>query len=350
MRHCNLLAVAALTCGSAAALVPAAGAVPLWRVRVHRPACAQLRSSSSSSNEDDEDEPSLPSAYDLSAELNKYTGAGLRFRQSGPIRRTGGALTGLVDSVSAFTRFLRAAVGTVPFYGGMMVALLCAFGLQSASPRAAMVGGARVNAAIRNGGQWHRLVSPVFLHGGGMHLFSNLFSLYRVGPLVEAGFGPSRAALLYLLSGIGGNVAGLFFGAAKGMSIGASGAVFGMIGASGGYVLRNKRALGTYGDAILRNAIQILALNLFIGMRSRGIDNLAHVGGFATGAVLGVLLSPAVNTAGRGRYDGPDEGTREAFVPPWLVRALLAATTVAYAAGLREATRIALAVQRVYGR
>ena len=101
----------------------------------------------------------------------------------------------------------------------MMLLTLGAFGAQNSAPRAAMIAGARVNAAI-DAGQWHRLVSPLFLHGGGMHLFSNLFSLWRVGPLVEASFGPLRTLLIYLLSGLGGNFAGLAFGAKQGMSIG----------------------------------------------------------------------------------------------------------------------------------
>ena len=132
--------------------------------------------------------------------------------------------------------------------------------------------------------------------------------------------------------------------------------VFGMIGATGGYVLRNKRALGGYGDILLRNAVQILALNLFIGTRSRGIDNLAHVGGFVTGGICAILLSPDVarGRPRRGRWDDDyqdpvteGDGT---IVPPWGVRALLAASVVAYALGIQEATRIARAVQRVYGR
>ena len=79
---------------------------------------------------------------------------------------------------------------------------------------------------------------------------------------------------------------------------GASGAVFGMLGATGGYVLRNRRALGTYGDMLLKNAAGMLVLNLYIGMRSRGIDNLAHVGGFASGLVLGILVAPKAPAVG----------------------------------------------------
>ena len=175
-------------------------------------------------NDDDEAPPNYElSAYDISREVAKYNSPGLRIRQSGPVRKTFGAVADLFGQAGALAVFLRGAVSIVPFYGMMMAMLCFAFALQQSAPRAAMLAGARVNSAIQNG-QWHRLVSPVFLHGGGMHLASNLFSLYRVGPLVEAALGPARAALLYLLSGIGGNLAGLWFGASRGMSIGASGA------------------------------------------------------------------------------------------------------------------------------
>ena len=243
------------------------------------------------------DDPDEISALDLSRELSKRLdkSKGLRLRTSGPVRKGVGAVDSLVRQVQDFGRFISSAVTAVPFHVTMMITLLLCYGLQSWCPKAAMMSGARVNAAIR-AGQWHRLVSPVFLHGGFAHLASNLFSLWRVGPLVEAAFGVPRTALLYLLSGLGGNLAGLWFGASRGMSIGASGAVFGMIGATGGYVMRKQRALGTYGDMLLRNAGSMLLINLYIGSRrGSGIDNLAHVGGFATGAVLAALLAPKVS-------------------------------------------------------
>ena len=99
----------------------------------------------------------------------------------------------------------------------------------------------------------------------------------------------------------------------------------------------------------------MLLLNLFIGTRrGSGIDNLAHVGGFVTGAILGLLLAPRAGGAPRGRWDGHDGATDGpgdgAILPPAVVRAALAATVVGYGLGLRTATRIALAVSRVYGR
>ena len=298
---------------------------------------------------DDDDPPPPLRAVDLSKELAKYDSRGLRVRQSAPVRRSLATVADAVGEAGALARWFSSAATAVPVHQQMMVLCLVGFGAQSAAPRAAMVAGARVNAAIL-AGQWHRLVSPVFLHGGGMHLLSNLFSLWRVGPLVEAAFGPARTLLLYLLAGVGGNLAGLAWGSPKGMSIGASGAVFGLMGAVGGFVLRNRRALGSYGDLLLRNTAMTLALNLYVGTRrGSGIDNLAHVGGFLTGGLLAILLAPQ-SPRGRGRWDDEPRNGDGTLLPPWAVSALLAATVSVYALGLREAATIALKVTRVYGR
>ena len=315
--------------------------LPATRAR-SRPA----RCGAANANSDDEPPPGLDvSAFDISRELSKYDSSGMRLRTSGPVRRGVDAVTRVFGGATSAAGFYQRAVAALPMHVATSLLMLLAFGAQSYAPQAAMVGGARVNMLIDRG-QWHRLVSPVFLHGGFMHLFSNLFSLWRVGPLVTASFGAGRAWLLYLGSGVAGSLAGLAWGAARGMSVGASGAVFGMMGATGGYVFRNKRALGSYGDALLTNVGQILLLNLFIGTRrGSGIDNLAHVGGFVGGLLLGVLVAPA---AGRRPVDAA-EGDG-ALLPPWCVRGLLAATVALYAVGLGEATRIAMSLVRRYGR
>lgn len=287
-------------------------------------------------------EDGTPAFDELSRNLARYNTPGLRLRTSGPVRYVTDFFDRLVGGVSGSGRAAGRAAGALPVHGAAALLTAFAYAAQSYAPRAAMAGGARVNALI-DSGQWHRLVSPVLLHGSFMHLLSNLFSLWRIGPLVQTSFGPARMWLLYLSSGITGNLAGLAWGPARGMSVGASGAVFGMIGATGGYVLRNRRALGSYGDALLSNAGQILLLNLFIGTRrGSGVDNLAHVGGFACGALVGLLVAPEA-----GRREGEGDG---ALLPPWCVRGLLAAMVVLYLAGLGQATRIALTLMRVYGR
>ena len=245
----------ALTAAAASMLV--SPSVPIKPTMPMRPALASVRCCAPR-------DPDDIRARDLSSELAKYNTRGLRIRQSGPLRYGGDAVNGLVSNVRGVVFGVRDMATALPFHQNMMLVLLGCFGLQSRSPRAAMLAGARVNNAV-NAGQWHRLFSPVFLHGGWMHLASNAFSMWRIGPLVEASFGAYRTCLLYLLSGVGGNVAGLIWGSAKGMSVGASGAVFGMIGATGGYVMRNSRALGRVGDMMLQNAFVILLINIFYG-------------------------------------------------------------------------------------
>ncbi|KAL3904622.1 MAG: hypothetical protein SGPRY_011216 [Prymnesium sp.] len=160
---------------------------------------------------------------------------------------------------------------------------------------------------------------------------SNLYSLWRVGPLVEGLYGGSKTLLIYLLAGVGGNLAGLQWGALRSLSVGASGAVLGLMGAVAAYVMSNRQQLGRSGDALLTQVGQLLLLNLFIGLSPRsGIDNLGHFGGAATGFILGWLLSPR---ASRDRYSSGDDG----IIPFSVTRVMLAATLVATALSLRAA-------------
>ena len=126
------------------------------------------------------------------------------------------------------------------------------------------------------------------------------------------------------------------------------------MGAAGGFVLRNKRTLGTYGDMVLTNVGQVLLLNLFIGCRrGSGIDNLAHVGGFVSGAIMGILLAPSAGGRSYDRYN--DEVQEEpkgdgSLLPSWAIRGLLAATAVAYILGIRDALTMSSTLVRFYGR
>lgn len=111
-------------------------------------------------------DPELPSAFDISRELAKYDSAGFRLRQSTPVRGTTSLIQSAVGSICAASTFYRRVLTSVPFHAALMLLTVAAYGAQSMAPRAAMLAGARMNTAI-NAGQWHRLVSPVFLHGVG---------------------------------------------------------------------------------------------------------------------------------------------------------------------------------------
>jgi rhomboid protease GluP len=148
--------------------------------------------------------------------------------------------------------------------------------------------GAKDNAAIAAGQLW-RLVTPVFIHGGLAHFFVNMYSLYAIGPVVERFFGAGRMLTLYLLSGIAGVVLSLSFSPYP--SVGASGAIFGLLGSLGAFLFANRSTFGQAGRIQLRQIILVALLNLGLGL-SPGIDNWGHLGGLLFGTVLAWFIGP----------------------------------------------------------
>jgi rhomboid protease GluP len=149
--------------------------------------------------------------------------------------------------------------------------------------------GAKVNAAIV-AGEWWRLITPMFLHVNILHIAINSYSLYIFGPQVEVLFGYRRFLVVYLLSGVAGTV--LSFALSPNPSVGASGAIFGLVGAMLVYFYRHRKLFGEMGRRRLVDIISIAAINLIFGFSVSGIDNWGHVGGLAGGAVLAWLLGP----------------------------------------------------------
>jgi len=145
--------------------------------------------------------------------------------------------------------------------------------------------GARSGIMIEKG-QWWRLIVPVFLHGGLLHILFNGYALMQVGPLAEQAYGRSRFLIIYLMAGIMGNVLGTMINDPRGVGIGASGALFGLIGAAGVY---GHRRGDTFGLAIRRIMLQWGLYALVFGFLM-GADNAAHVGGLVTGVVFSFLV------------------------------------------------------------
>ncbi|HYP01906.1 MAG TPA: rhomboid family intramembrane serine protease [Pyrinomonadaceae bacterium] len=165
--------------------------------------------------------------------------------------------------------------------------------------------GAKYNSLI-NAGEWWRLVTPVFLHIGWIHLLVNMYSLFILGPYVEKLYGSARFVFFWIATGVagvvasyfasgtgmrGGTVARFLFRGGDGPSAGASGALFGLIGVLFvfGIKFRHelpegfKRAFGT-------GMIPTILINLFIGYTIPYIDNAAHMGGFVAGALLALFV------------------------------------------------------------
>lgn len=139
-------------------------------------------------------------------------------------------------------------------------------------------------------GEYYRIFTSMFLHFGISHLGNNMIILFATGYILEEQLGKIKFVLLYLLSGLGGNVLSAFMDVRVGeytVSAGASGAIFGIIGALIYVALRNK---GHVGNLTGRGLAFMVVLSLYFGFTSAGVDNLAHMGGLASGFLLGILL------------------------------------------------------------
>jgi membrane associated rhomboid family serine protease len=127
-------------------------------------------------------------------------------------------------------------------------------------------------------GQWYRLLTAVFLHQQLVHIGLNMLSLWWIGPSVELALGRIRYLTLYLLSGLGGSALSFLLAPANELGLGASGAIFGLLGAM--FVLMRRLRL----DA--RPVVILIALNLLFTFTIPDIDWRAHVGGLVTGTAI----------------------------------------------------------------
>ncbi len=147
------------------------------------------------------------------------------------------------------------------------------------------------------GGQWWRLLTSIFLHFGLFHLALNMWVLYVNGGVAERIFGRARYLVIYLVSGLGGSVVSLLWHPLVN-GAGASGAIFGIIGALIAFFVSRKGGVPASVMKAQRNSMLVFVLyNLLYGARFRSIDNAAHLGGLATGLVLGLILARPLTAA-----------------------------------------------------
>jgi rhomboid protease GluP len=151
--------------------------------------------------------------------------------------------------------------------------------------------GALIPALVAQGEAW-RLVTSAFLHSGFVHLALNMLSLYFLGSFAEISFGRSRFLALYFISGIASGIAYLYFGVFNAPAVGASGAIFGLLGGVFGFAIRR----GTFStrNPVISQLLILTALNLFLGATIPGVSNTAHIGGLVGGLVFGYLMAPSV--------------------------------------------------------
>ena len=146
--------------------------------------------------------------------------------------------------------------------------------------------GANVSDFTKNG-QLYRLFTCIFLHAGLIHLLCNMYSLYVIGPQVESFFGKLKYIFIFLFSGVCGSILSLAFAKDNIISVGASGAIFGLLGSILYFGYHYRVYLG---NALKSQIVPVILLNLMIGFMITGIDNFAHIGGL----IGGVFASMAV--------------------------------------------------------
>ncbi len=149
--------------------------------------------------------------------------------------------------------------------------------------------GAKYNPLIVAGQYW-RLLTATFVHIGIMHLVFNAWALFNLGLEIETRFGRTRFLALYLLSGLLGS-ASSFLGN-NALSAGASGAIFGLIGAAIAYFATYHHRFGHWGRNRLVSVLIVAGYNLVWGLTAPGIDNLGHIGGLVGGLILGWAYCP----------------------------------------------------------
>ena len=158
---------------------------------------------------------------------------------------------------------------------------------------ALLVFGARSTPEIVDAGQYYRTISCMFLHGDLFHLLLNGVALFGLGRLCEATYGKARFLWLFVFSGLCGSLLSLQGGVA--LSVGASGAIFGMLGAGVVFGLRYRKELPAPLRAIFgRGLIPWVILNIVIGLNVDKIDNLGHMGGLFGGCFLALVMGNQV--------------------------------------------------------
>lgn len=145
--------------------------------------------------------------------------------------------------------------------------------------------GANLDVLVKNG-EYYRLFTCIFLHIGIMHLLCNMYSLYIIGREVENLFGKIKYIIIFILSGIFGSIMSLAF-THNTISAGASGAIFGLLGALLYFGMHYRTYLG---EAIKRSIIPIIVVNLIIGFFAEGIDLAAHIGGLVGGVLVAMMV------------------------------------------------------------
>lgn len=225
----------------------------------------------------------------------------IRHRLAASTSPAAGQLDDLSQELSrenAFQQELR-ALGPLPWLTGLLVLLNASIwlatlslggGLAHSAPDKLLAWGGNTASAVQ-AGEWWRLLSAIFLHSGLMHVVMNMIGLAAAGITVERIYGARLYAIIYLGSGLLGSALSLHFAAQKAVSVGASGAVFGVTGALLVAVLQHRDKLPKAFSKQTMNSLGLFILYALLqGFSKPGIDNAAHIGGLLGGCLLAYVL------------------------------------------------------------
>jgi len=156
-------------------------------------------------------------------------------------------------------------------------------------PQLALVLGGKWNERIA-GGEYYRLLTAALFHTSLLHLGFNAYALYSLGRHVEDLLGTPRFVALYAISALGGSVASYLLNPAP--AVGASGAIFGIVGALTVHAWQTRAVFGEGARQLLGSMLFIVLINLGLGLTTPSIDNTGHLGGLVAGVLGGSALLP----------------------------------------------------------
>jgi membrane associated rhomboid family serine protease len=169
------------------------------------------------------------------------------------------------------------------------VTILISFYAES-SGGAGLKDGLALDKSAVAAGELYRLLSVTLVHGDWIHLAFNMYALYLLGPLVEGIWGTRWFAAFYLLTAAAASTASFLF--TDGDSVGASGAIFGLVGVALAGTRIHNPILDRKARAIVPQLVPVVVINLILGFTVTGIDNAAHIGGLVGGLWLGTFVPP----------------------------------------------------------
>ena len=236
-------------------------------------------------NEEDINNPKLTNAFPNIVEKTKRDEEGLEYfiKVTDNINKQNESKSKIAEKIFSFKKPI--ITYSIIFICVLVFILMYVLGNGSTDNYTLLLFGANLDALTKNG-DYYRLLTSMFLHIGIMHLLCNMYSLYIIGKEVENVFGKWKYLVIYILSGIAGSILSLAFNHNT-ICAGASGAIFGLLGALlyFGYYYRPY-----LGATLTKSIIPVIAINLIVGFLDSGIDNSAHIGGLVGGLLVAMAV------------------------------------------------------------